>query len=182
MFPDNTVLVNFGHLNRVDVFEELVRGRGRWTATVADECAASARVSGLATLSRMPELLGEPLRPESVDEHLAVDRIRIELSRPGARSRRNLGEAETLAIIRSRFLTEAVFATDDGPALEHARRLGVRTCTTSQLLVLAVRSRKLELLEGWNGVVCLRGLPRALPACPPTFFDFAVACGSSAAA
>ena len=30
-FPDNTVLINFACVSRLDLLEEILRGRGRWT-------------------------------------------------------------------------------------------------------------------------------------------------------
>lgn len=43
LFPDNTVLINFALINRMDLLNRLANGNGRWCATVAAECAESAR-------------------------------------------------------------------------------------------------------------------------------------------
>jgi predicted nucleic acid-binding protein len=172
MFPDNTVLVNFGHLGQMTLLEELVRGRGRWTATVAEECERSADVKGLEVLAMVPGFLGEPLRPGSPAEYLMVEKIRIEMLSPGDNRYKNLGEAETLAIMTSRFSAGAVFVSDDGPALRKATSLGVRTCTTYDLIALAARAGRLEITDAWNGLMRLRRMPRALPGCPQTYFEF----------
>lgn len=37
--PDNTVLINFALINRMDLLSRLANGNGRWCATVATECA-----------------------------------------------------------------------------------------------------------------------------------------------
>ncbi|AEH08929.1 hypothetical protein FsymDg_1462 [Candidatus Protofrankia datiscae] len=50
LFPDNTVLINFAILNRMDLLGRLANGNGRWCATVAAECDASAQQPGLAAL------------------------------------------------------------------------------------------------------------------------------------
>ena len=182
MFPDNTVLVNFGHMGLIPTFGDLVRGRGRWTATVAEESAMSSKVEGLEGLGQVASMLGEPLRLESTKEMLDTDSIRIALSRPGDGRYKNLGEAETLAIITNRFPDSGVFVTDDGPARLRANDLQVRTYTTFSLVVLAVRAGKLEREAGWNAVVGLRRIPRQLPGCPTTYFEFQKLCESHAAA
>jgi hypothetical protein len=51
MFPDNTVLINFAIINRMDLLERLANGNGRWCATVAIECAESAKRPELAASS-----------------------------------------------------------------------------------------------------------------------------------
>jgi hypothetical protein len=61
MFPDNTVLINFAIINRMDLLEKLANGNGQWCATVATECAESAGYPGLAALSAADGIFGEPL-------------------------------------------------------------------------------------------------------------------------
>jgi hypothetical protein len=63
MFPDNTVLINFAIINRMDLLERLANGNGQWCATVSGECAESARYPGLAALSTAETIFGEPLYP-----------------------------------------------------------------------------------------------------------------------
>jgi hypothetical protein len=52
-FPDNTVLVNFALINRVDLLATLLRDKGAWCASVAGECAKSANVPELAQLGQV---------------------------------------------------------------------------------------------------------------------------------
>jgi hypothetical protein len=52
MFPDNTALINFALINRMDLLGRLANGNGRWCATVATECEESAKRPGLAALGR----------------------------------------------------------------------------------------------------------------------------------
>src|SRR6185312_1176366 len=98
MFPDNTVLVNFAIINRIDLLERLANGNGRWCATVATECAESATRPELATLTGAREIFGEPLFPDAA-EHQDVRLLRDQLASPGDPPTRHLGEAETIAII-----------------------------------------------------------------------------------
>ena len=48
----------------------------------------------------------------------------------------NLGEAETIAIIESRYRNAAIFLTDDGDARAQARGRGIPVYTTAHILAL----------------------------------------------
>jgi hypothetical protein len=96
MFPDNTVLINFATINRMDLLERLANGNGRWCATVATECGESAKFPKLAALDGAREIFGEPLFPDEA-EHQDVRVLRDQLAGPGDRPSQHLGEAETIA-------------------------------------------------------------------------------------
>ena len=66
LFPDNTVLCNFAAVDRLDLLESVLNGRGRWTAAVAYEAQRSARY--LPALAGLEEAnwLDEPI--EITDE------------------------------------------------------------------------------------------------------------------
>lgn len=117
IFPDNTVLINFAFINRMDLLSRLANGNGRWCATVAAECAESARNSQLAALDDAAEIFGEPLFPDQA-ELQDVRVLRDQLAGPGDPLSKHLGEAETIAIVVRRQLN-CFFVTDD----REARRL-----------------------------------------------------------
>jgi hypothetical protein len=50
-FPDNTVLVNFALINRMDLLERLTNGHGTWCGTVAAEWRNSAKIAELAAMT-----------------------------------------------------------------------------------------------------------------------------------
>ncbi|MGF7238301.1 MAG: hypothetical protein ACQSGP_25575 [Frankia sp.] len=60
LFPDNTVLINFAIINRMDLLERLANGNGRWCATVASECWTSARQPDLGALAAAGNIFGSP--------------------------------------------------------------------------------------------------------------------------
>ncbi|WP_322749828.1 MULTISPECIES: hypothetical protein [unclassified Frankia] len=64
LFPDNTVLINFAIINRMDLLERLANGNGHWCATVASECDSSAQRPGLSALAnakdRRPQAVSAP--------------------------------------------------------------------------------------------------------------------------
>ena len=90
LFPDNTVLINFAVISRMDLLGRLANGNGRWCATVATECAESAKRAELAALDGAAEIFGEPLFPDEA-EHQDVRVLRDQLAAPGdLRPRRTL--------------------------------------------------------------------------------------------
>jgi predicted nucleic acid-binding protein len=141
-FPDNTVLVNFAIVRRIDLLETLANGNGRWCLTVSAECDKSARIEGLEDLRQVRRFLGNPLIPTAI-ERVTTNVLRDAMARPGDDPHKHLGEAETVAIVTSRTMTSAViFVSDDGSALDLAAAHGIRVTDTWGLLALAVRVRK----------------------------------------
>lgn len=123
LFPDNTVLTNFALINRMDVLDRLANGNGRWCATVATECAASAKLPELAALRGARDIFGEPLYPDQA-EHQDVLVLRDQLAAPGDPPTKHLGEAETIAIAVRRQL-RCFFVTDDREAARLATNNGI---------------------------------------------------------
>lgn len=161
LFPDNTVLVNFALIGRLDLLDELVRGRSAWTHAVSEECWESARQPGLHSMSRLADTFGEPLTLQTSREITDARSFRARMAGPGDPPKKHLGEAEALAIISNRASGD-VFVTDDQAARDLARTLEVVTYSTCQLLRLAVRSRRLTAQNAWQHVTALRRHPRRL--------------------
>lgn len=170
LFPDNTVLVNFAHISRVELLEDLLSGHGGWTATIAEECARSARTTGLADLESVRHFLGTPLRPDRA-ERVTTHLIRARLARTVDKPTDHLGEAEAFAIITSRVIT-AIFITDDVAATRLAISLGIRTMSTGELLKLAVHTKRLSVDDAWAHIEDLWAKGRTLPHCPLTLGQF----------
>jgi len=140
LFPDNTVLCNFACVNRLDLLRSVLRGRGRWTASVAYEASRSARL--LTPLYRLPDegWLGEPIEITDEGEIQRIERIRRAVFGGSVdRPTQHLGEAETCFLIKEwPWLRDAWWITDDGEALRHARFQGITTRETIDLLATAV--------------------------------------------
>ena len=157
LFPDNTVLINFVVMGRVDVLDKIAgSGRSAWCATVAVECRKSSKVDGLHDLVRMNDIFGDPLYPETAVEHLAVAMFRTRLASPGDEPHKHLGEAETLAILVNRDDLSGAFVTDDADATRLARYEGVAVYDTFDLLKLAFRTNLMGSREIWTCVETLR--------------------------
>ncbi|WP_042413981.1 hypothetical protein [Streptacidiphilus anmyonensis] len=142
-FPDNTVLCNFAAVDRLPLLEKVLDGRGRWSEAVARESGLSAR--------RLPPLtglvdrgsLGEPIEVTDMDVRAEVERLRRAVF-GGDRRRptQHLGEAETLALItRDPEFRRSVWISDDRDAARYARRRGITTLETYDLVAAAVRER-----------------------------------------
>ena len=161
MFPDNTFLINFAIINRMDLLEKLANRNGRWCATVASECAESARYAGLAALSAAEDIFGEPLYPDPA-EHQDVQVLRNQLARPGDPPTKHLGEAETVAIIARRRLS-CFLVTDDRDAGRLATRNGIAVTSTWRLLQLAHRRKWIHADTLWGYVQTLKVHNRGTP-------------------
>lgn len=139
LFPDNTVLVNFAILSRIDLLERLANGHGRWCATVARECGKSAQQPGLGALGQVSPIFGEPWRPDPA-EHQDALVLRDELARPEDPRNQHMGEAETLAIMTRRNVN-GFFVTDDKGAARLAHKHDIQVATTWSLLRVSHRTR-----------------------------------------
>lgn len=113
LFPDTTVLINLATIRRMDLLEKIAAERA-WCGSVAGECDHWAAEPGLTDMQHARDIFGEPLRPDTAVEHLTTRTYFERLRVPGEARTKNLGEAETLAIIECRNLS-AILCTDDGP-------------------------------------------------------------------
>jgi predicted nucleic acid-binding protein len=161
MFPDNTVLINFAIISRMDLLERLANGNGRWCATVATECAESARHPGLAALGGAEGIFGDPLFPDQA-ELQDVRILRDQLASPGDQPTRHLGEAETIAIIARRQL-RCFFVSDDRGAARLAAQNGVSVVGTWHLLKVAHRKKWIDVDTFWGYVLTLERQGRGAP-------------------
>jgi predicted nucleic acid-binding protein len=160
-FPDNTVLVNFAHINRMDLLKRLLNGKGKWCATVSQECARSSREPGLDAMQQAPDIFGPPEYPLDVELQDTL-LLRQQITRPDDHPKKSLGEAETLAIMSRRFMT-AWFITDDKEARRLAEEHHVISVTTWDLLKLAVKLNYVDADTLWGYLQTLRALRRGAP-------------------
>ena len=166
LFPDNTVLINFAIISRMDLLDRLANGNGQWCATVASECAESASRPGLGALDDARTIFGEPLYPTGA-EYQDMLLLREELASPGDRRHKHLGEAETLAIMLRRRVN-GFFVTDDNEARRLAAMNGVQVVTTWRLLLVALRHGWVDADTLWGYV---QTLARAKRGNPPRVYD-----------
>lgn len=149
-FPDNTVLCNFAAVDSLALLREVLDGRGRWTEAVAREARLSAR--HLPPLGVIPAegWLGEPIVIDDAREREAVERLRRAVFNGDRRHpTQHLGEAQSCVLITTRReFRGSVWITDDRSAAGYARRRGIRTLETMDLVVEAVREALLTPDDG----------------------------------
>jgi predicted nucleic acid-binding protein len=140
LFPDNTVLCNFAAVERLDLLKSVLAGNGRWTEAVAYEASRSARV-----LPALDELinsgwLGDAIEIDDDADAQQINRIRRAVF-GGTEDKplKHLGEAQTCFVINnwSEF-AGSWWISDDREALRYARRQGITTRETIDLVSIAV--------------------------------------------
>ncbi|MFS8203094.1 hypothetical protein ACLVWQ_30945 [Streptomyces sp. CWNU-52B] len=149
-FPDNTVLCNFAAVDRVPLLEKVLDGRGRWTEAVKHEAEQSARYLPRLRDVMSLGMLGEPIAITDVEEIAAVDRLRRAVfGGVATMPTKHLGEAETCVLIMGRpEFRDSVWITDDRSAGSYARRQGITTKETFDLMNAAVVDGLLVAADG----------------------------------
>lgn len=161
LFPDNTVLINFAYIHRMDLLGRLAHN-GAWCATVAWECDRSSDQPGLDDMTQAHAIFGDPLRPESPSEHIMIRTLRTRLAQPGDGPNQHLGEAETLSIIACRSI-HALFVTDDGGVPVLAREQHITVITTWDQLRAAAHGGHVDHDTLWAYLITLRQKGRGGP-------------------
>ncbi|MEL4503660.1 hypothetical protein AAEX63_02000 [Luteococcus sp. H138] len=167
IFPDTTVLVNFALIDRMDLLEQIVNGRGTWCGTVSEECARRAERMELPEMLRSTQIFGEPVRlvtrAEFDDYQLNLDWFASVSTDPNAGHE---GESETLAIMINR-KESGLMVTDDTSVpkrvevLQAQQRISV--CTTWDLLRIALWRGQIEETDFWAYRRTLLGNKRGCP-------------------
>jgi hypothetical protein len=140
LFPDNTVLCNFAAVNRLDLLRAVLDGHGRWTEAIAYEASMSARLlPSLGQLASDP-WLGEPIEITDESEIQQIELIRrVVFGGTDAKPLKHLGEAQTcFVILKWSEFSGSWWISDDREALDFARRRGITTRETIDLVGLAV--------------------------------------------
>lgn len=161
-FPDNTVLVKLGYINRISLIEALIPERG-WCEVIKDECAASSRRPGLSRLQDAPSVFPVTYKPTERERDLTFE-LRDQMRRPGDAATKHVGEAETIAIITTRSI-KAIFATDDHGAAAAARTAGILVIDTWDLLRLAHKKDHITVAEAYADACHLDSLGEGWPPC-----------------
>ncbi|MFB7657842.1 MULTISPECIES: hypothetical protein [unclassified Streptomyces] len=162
-FPDNTVLCNFACVSALSLLERILDGRGRWAEAVAFEAARSARV--LPSLVRLEEegWLGEPLEIQE-DEADSVERVRrAAFGGSASAPLQHLGEAQTLHILRHwPGYGGSLWLSDDRAACDHARRLGITTLETQDVLARGCSTHEISSTDAYKLIREMRDAGRYL--------------------
>jgi predicted nucleic acid-binding protein len=167
LFPDNTVLCNFAAVDRLDLLQAVLNGRGRWTATVAYEAGRSARflpaLGGIATEG----WLEEPIEITAEPDVQRVNRVRRAVfGGTDDAPLKHLGEAETCFVIKEwTAFAGSWWISDDREALRYARFQGITTYETIDLMSMAVVSGDISEQRAFDVMIrmCEKGRSLRLP-------------------
>lgn len=132
IFFDACTLRNFAVVGRLDLLEKQFSGRAAWTDGTEIEIRRSAQHSPQVQSLLGAHWLGSPVvvgeLPPAAQQ---VDRLRRAIGGGVARPLEHLGEAQAIHALIG---TDGIFATDDRKAADFARRKGIRTLDSSDLL------------------------------------------------
>jgi hypothetical protein len=136
-FPDNTVLCNFASVHSLNLLEAFLDGRGRWVEAVAYEAHESAHV--YRDLHQLG-WLGPPIEITDPRAIRTIEAIRrAAFAGDAAKATQHLGEAQTCWLIcEDPEYSDATWITDDRQAFDYAKRRGIRTLDTYDLVSEAV--------------------------------------------
>jgi predicted nucleic acid-binding protein len=157
-FPDNTVLCNFACVKRLDLLEAILRGRGRWTEAIAYEAERSSRIYPDLRMVEMDGWLGEPIEIFDREDQYQIERIRRAVFGGTQEEKlKHLGEAQTCHVIRNWEQYQGSFwITDDRDAQEYARRVGITTRDTAELISEGVNDGCCSRTEGYSLLLAMQ--------------------------
>lgn len=164
LFPDNTVICNYGAVGKVQLLITFLNGRGRWTQAVQFEASRSARTRpdiGLLLSGHM----GEAIEIEAIDH---VEAIRVgQFGGTPEKPLQHLGEAETVYVIKNMpGYSGSGWITDDLAAYDFGTRLGIQTWDTRYTIEQLVAGHEITAQDGFamlNDMWNMEQNPRRMP-------------------
>jgi hypothetical protein len=164
LFPDNTVLCNFAAVDRLDLLQTVLNGRGRWTAAVSYEASRSARY--LPALAGVPSegWLDDPIEITRESDVQLVNRVRRTVfGGTDDKPLQHLGEAETCFVIKEwAEFAGSWWISDDREALRYARFQGITTYETIDLMFMAVADGDITDHQAFDVVIRMSDNGRSL--------------------
>ncbi len=164
LFPDNTVLCNFAAVDRLDLLENFLRGRGRWTEAVAAETEASARILPALGPLVTAGWLGDPIVVDRAADIAAVELVRLNVF--GGRSSRrteHLGEAQTCHVIATwKEFAGSVWISDDRASLDFADARGMTAWETIDIVRCIIADGDLTPQAAYDVMIDMADADRAL--------------------
>lgn len=165
LFPDNTVLCNYACVDRIDLLEQVISDRGRWTQAVFAEARKSSNIWPSMQALLDCSILGEPIEIDDADR---VNRIRqASLSGSQLVPTEHLGEAETCYLIRNvPEFQDSIWITDDHDAFDFGKQLGIVTWDTRSTIETLVANGDITAPAAFDLMEAMYGLgrnPRRMP-------------------
>jgi hypothetical protein len=152
LFPDNTVLCNFAAVERLDLLKSVLDTRGRWVEAVAREAQSSAaKLPALRALA-LEGWLDEPIEVTDPSDIRNIERIRrLVFGGTSAAPRKHLGEAQTIYIVLNwQQFRASWWLSDDQESVRYARRRGITSRETIDLMSIAVTNAEITPQDGFD--------------------------------
>lgn len=165
LFPDNSVICNYGIVEKISLLITFLNGRGRWTQAVEYEASRSAR-----HYPDIDQLLSKNCFGESIEVDAAAQVEAIRRGQFGGTSDaplQHMGEAETLYVVRN--VTEyhgSTWITDDLAAFDFAAHIGITTWDTRRTIEQLIADYEITAKEGFdilNDMWAKGQTPRRMP-------------------
>jgi len=170
LFPDNTVLCNFTSVDRLDLLQTVLNGRGRWTSAVAYEASRSAQFMPALNSIAVDGWLGEPIDITSDADIRRVNQVRRAVfGGTDEEPLKHLGEAETCFLIKERAeFAESWWLSDDQEAVRYARFQHITTYETFDLMTIAVVNGDIAAQQAYDLMLAMadKGRSLRLPSSP----------------
>lgn len=159
--------MNFAIVDRLDVVAALIGQRGCWGETVEYEVSKWQNDPAFSSLSNVHGFMASPLISTEA-EQLRTLEYRKKFVKQGDGPRKHMGEAETLALIESRYDPKlTVVFTEDKPTIVQCGILGTQTAGTRAVLVAAATLGILSWQEADDIAVAVVAKKRPVLAYPP---------------
>lgn len=149
VFPDNTVLINFAIVGRLDLLKTYASRNTRVVEAVAREIQQSAAfVTELSEID-LPEWFGEAIRIEDAAGIASVESMRTaRFGGEKTRPTQHLGESQTIYVVTAvPAFADSIMLTDDRDAYRVARKLGVVVRHTVEVLTELVARHELSAAD-----------------------------------
>ncbi|MFJ2618676.1 hypothetical protein [Glutamicibacter sp. NPDC087344] len=166
IFPDTNLFMNFAVVEQLDTLRLAIGLNGLWTETIYAE--TSYLVRQVPILAEVFEFMpDDPHRPSGLEMNSA-EQIRLAFTAPGDGRRKHLGEAETMAVILSRYgAAKVVFVTEDRNVLGECARRKIPTTGTKDLLAALAIKGKISWVQANAIAQSMRAAGRPILGYPP---------------
>lgn len=176
LFPDNTVLINFAVIDRLDLLSLYLGDRGRIVEAVRYEVErSSSRIPNLAA-EDWGDWFGEPIRIVAENDIRAVELMRTARF-GGSKSDhlQHLGESQTIHVVsQDPGFQGSLILTDDKDAYRFASMRGILVRHTVEILRDLVGFQEITSQQAFELTVAIRDSPydRTLLNLPTSARDF----------
>jgi hypothetical protein len=150
-FPDTTVLRNFAVADALQVLQNFLDGRGRWSEAVHYEVEQQSRSLTVLTNVLRDGWLGDPIEVDDPSDIAQIEGMRRAVFGGGSdKPLQHLGEAQTCFLLQRRpEFQDSVWVTDDREAERYAKNQRIRTLNTVELMSEILAREDISRVGAW---------------------------------